>query len=246
MQVLNNDVESMIAVELVFKDLFNQPLCVEYVFDIVKRCARDKDRAVNCRNQFGDLHGMSLRGNGLSTWTGSCSLVKERCRGHLSACHAVGGIVYKEHRQVFTPVGGVYDFGHPYGCQVAIPLVGKHYRLRVDSLERRGYGRGSSVCTLYYVKVKVVIGKHGTTHRRYSDHPVADTELIYALCYHPVQEAVPASRTKSKRHAAQTLRSLKYLLHLYVYSVYIIAHIAITIKCLFREKCKSIVNSSVH
>ena len=55
---------------------------------------------------------------------GGADLADQRGGRHLSARHAVDGVIDEEHRDVFPAIGGVNNLRRADGRQIAIALIG--------------------------------------------------------------------------------------------------------------------------
>ena len=93
----------------------------------------------------------------------------QRGRRHLSAGHAVVGIVDEDHRDVLTARRGMYDLAHADGSQVAVALIGEDDAVRQDALDAGRHGRCASVRRFDKIGIEVVVGKHRAAHRRNAD-----------------------------------------------------------------------------
>src|SRR5690606_14921714 len=89
----------------------------------------------------------------------------ERGRRHLSACHPVYAIVYKNHKDVFTAVTGMQNFSGTNGGQIPIALIGKDKLIGVKPYNAGCNSRSPSMSSFLPVDVDVVICKYCTTHR---------------------------------------------------------------------------------
>ena len=104
-------------------------------------------------------------------------LAYERRRGHLTAGHAVDGIVYEDDGELFTPVSGVDYLVRADGGEVAVALVGEHAGVGVDSLDAGGDGGSPAVRGLVHIAVEVVIRKDGAADRRDADDVIRKNQF---------------------------------------------------------------------
>ncbi len=85
--------------------------------------------------------------------------------GHLSARHAIDGVVDKDGGELLAAHGRVHDFGGADGSQVAIPLIGEYGQVGVCALNAGGDSGCAAMGGLNKVAVEVVAGIHGAAHR---------------------------------------------------------------------------------
>ena len=67
----------------------------------------------------------------------------ERRGGHLSARHAVNGIVDEDDGDMFSPVQGMDAFGRADARQVAITLIGEDQTVGPQAFDGAGHGRST-------------------------------------------------------------------------------------------------------
>ena len=72
-------------------------------------------------------------------------LAQKCCRRHLSAGHAVDGVVHEDRDEVLAPVRSMNHLGRPDGGQVAVALVAEDELVGPDALEARGDLRRAAV-----------------------------------------------------------------------------------------------------
>ena len=99
---------------------------------------------------------------------GACLHAHQRGGGHLSARHAVYGIVYEDDGDVLATVQCLYGFACAYASQVAVALICEHQMFRPQSLQCRGTCRGTSVCRLYPIDVQIPVCKDSASHGAYA------------------------------------------------------------------------------
>ena len=88
---------------------------------------------------------------------------------HLTAGHAVVGVVDENRGDLFTPGSRRHNFTHPNGSQVAIALVGEDDAVRQRALNAGCHGWGAPVRGFHKVKSEVIVGKHRAADRRDAD-----------------------------------------------------------------------------
>jgi len=87
------------------------------------------------------------------------ALANQRCRRHLAAGHTVDGVVYEEHRDLFSAIRGMNDFRGADCGEVTVTLVRDYDFAGTGALQARcGSGR-PSMCNLHIAYVKIVISK---------------------------------------------------------------------------------------
>ena len=130
----------------------------------MQRAAYHVRGAIQRGEHLGRADGVSLRLH-IAPMDGGGGLLSRQGGGsHLTAGHAVIGIVQKEHGDVLAARSSVHDLCHANGGQVAIALVGHHNAVGQHTLDAGSHGRGTSVRCLHKVKVKIVVGKNRAAH----------------------------------------------------------------------------------
>ncbi len=63
------------------------------------------------------------------------------------------------------------------------------------------------------VKIKIIVGKNSAADRCDTDRFASDTQIVYALGYEPVDQAVPAAGTVPHWDRLKTLWFFEYFFH---------------------------------
>ena len=102
----------------------------------------------------------------------------QRGGGQLSAGHAVDTVVYKDHGDILTPVGGGHGLSQTDGGQVAVALIGEHQRVGVAAFGAGGHGAGPPVGSK-----QIIVGEvsHAQTAAAYADGAGALVQHIHLL-----------------------------------------------------------------
>ena len=121
-------------------------------------------------------------------------LAGQRGGGHLSAGHAVVGVIDKDHGDVFAARRRMDNFTHANGGQVAVALVGEHQPVGQHALDAGGHRRGAPVRGLHKIEIEIIVGKHRAAHRGYADHFFAHAHFVDHFGDQAVGHAVGAAR----------------------------------------------------
>jgi hypothetical protein len=78
--------------------------------------------------------------------------------------------------------------------KVAVTLIGEHKAVRPAALDASGNGGSTSVGSLLPIDVYIIIGKHGTTHRAYTDSLLLEAHLFDDFGHELVYHAMGATR----------------------------------------------------
>jgi len=152
--------------------------------------------------------------DGFPSEGGCCRpLVGHRRRRHLAAGHPIYGVVDKNGRKLFTPIGGVHDFAHSDTGQIAVALIGENHQIRSNPLNPGSHGGCPAMGGLLKVKGEIVVHQDGTADRRYAYGAPPDTELVDHLCYQPVCYSMGTTRTVMRNRVCQGFRFLKCFSH---------------------------------
>ena len=136
---------------------------------VVDALARHISRAFQLCSDFRYFDGVAMNVRLSSVRASGRFHSHQRGRRHLSASHAVDGVVDKDDRDVVATVQGVDGFSRADAGQVAVALIGKHQAVGPEALAGAGQGRSASVGGLLPVDVKVAVGKDGASHRTDAD-----------------------------------------------------------------------------
>jgi hypothetical protein len=120
----------------------------------------------------------------------------------LTSGHPVNCVVDEDDGYIFSSVGGVNDFGHADGGQVAVTLIGEDDAVRKNPLQPRGYSRRSSMRRFDHVDIKILVNKNGATYSRDADGPFPEMELVEGFSHEAVDRSMMASRTEMKRYVS--------------------------------------------
>ena len=115
---------------------------------------------------FRELQGITVQGCLPAVRARGSFHPHERRGGHLSACHAIDGIVDEDDGDMFSPVQGMDAFSCTDARQVAITLIGEDQTVGPQAFDGAGHGRSTPVGGFYPIHVYVIIGKNGTADRR--------------------------------------------------------------------------------
>ncbi|CAN4026232.1 hypoxanthine phosphoribosyltransferase, partial [Dysosmobacter welbionis] len=114
---------------------------------------------------------------GAALLAGSGLLADQSGGGHLTAGHAVDGIVDKDGRELLAPHGGVDDLRRADGGQVTVALVGEHRLMGMGALDAGSYGRRPAVGGLLHVAVEILVREDGAAHGAHADGVIQQTQL---------------------------------------------------------------------
>ena len=156
------------ALLLQLQRLMHRLASLHDVLGIAERDALDVHRRLERRQHLAHLDGEAFVVGPPTPGSGRALLPNERGWRHLSAGHAVDGVVDEEDRYVFAAIGGVHNLCGANGRQVSVTLVADDRGLGIAPFEGRGNGRCAPVRRLHVARVEVVVGKHRAAHR--ADH----------------------------------------------------------------------------
>ena len=138
-------------------------------------------------------------------------LAQEGGGGHLSAGHAVDGVVDKHYHYVLTAVGGMDGLGGADSGQVAVTLIGEHHVLRIEAREGCGYCGSAAVGGLHPVYVDVVVCKYGATHGSHTHCGVLHAEFVDDFGHKFMHHAVAATGAVMRVYVQQEARARHHL-----------------------------------
>ena len=116
---------------------------------------------------------------GLATvGAGRCLLAEQRGGGHLSARHAVDGVVDEDHRDVLATVQRVDALGGADAGHVAVALIAEHHAVGPQALHGRSHCGSTSVGGLLPVDVDILVGKHRASHGADADGLLFDAHFL--------------------------------------------------------------------
>lgn len=105
-------------------------------------------------------------------------LPRQRGGSHLTAGHAIRGIVDKDGGELLATIGGVNDLRCANGCKVAVALVCKDHLVRLHPLDARGHCRSPAMQRADGVRGHEP-GKISTAaHTAHADRVPADAQLV--------------------------------------------------------------------
>ena len=110
-----------------------------------------------------------------------CLLSEKSRRSHLSACHAVYGVVYENRDNVLASVEGMDCLTGPDTGEVAVALVSEHKAVWPQALDSRGNSERPAMCGLLPVYVDVPVGEHGASDGTDTYGLVFHAHLLYDL-----------------------------------------------------------------
>ncbi|SPD76278.1 hypothetical protein PITCH_A880031 [uncultured Desulfobacterium sp.] len=115
------------------------------------------------------------------------------CGRHLSACHSVYAIVYKDYCNVFSPVCSMDGLCGPYGRNIAVTLIREDNSIRQHPFYPCSQGRASAVGGLSHIHIQIIICKYSAASWRDAYHPVSYVEFFEYLCKEAMNDAMPAT-----------------------------------------------------
>ena len=147
--------------------------------------------------------GISAVGRGLGDLTGQGG------GGHLTAGHAVDGVVDENNGNVLVTCGSVNGLCHTDGGKVTVTLVGKYDILGICALDAGCNGGCAAVCGLNHVTVEIVICHNGAANGSDTDRVAFNSKLIHDLCDQSVHDTVRATGAVVHGHIRQSMRSFE-------------------------------------
>ena len=117
----------------------------------------------------------------------------QRGGGHLSARHAVNGVVDENRGELLAAVRRVDHLRRADGRHIAVPLVANNQMIGQYPLDAGSGGGGSAVGGLHRVKVKVEVSPNGAAHRVGDDRLFPQPQLVNDTGDNPVDNAVAAA-----------------------------------------------------
>ena len=145
--------------------------------------------------QFGDVEWVTVQVGFAPKGTRGGLLSEQSCRSHLSARHAVDGVVDKHDGDVFPSVEGVDGLRRTDAGQVAVALIGEYQSVGPQPFDGGSQCRSPAVRGLLPVDVKIAVGKHRAAHRTHPNGLFAHAHVFYHLGHELVYHSVAASRT---------------------------------------------------
>ncbi len=112
----------------------------------------------------GDFVREAVQAGVATLWAGGRLHAYERGGGHLSARHAVNGVVDEYDGDALATVADMYRLGSAYGGKVTVTLVCEDQLFGREAFEGGGNGGSASVCRLGPIYVYVIVSKHRTSH----------------------------------------------------------------------------------
>ena len=145
------------------------------------------------QQQVADGERVTVEVDASAVGCGGGFLSEQSGRSHLTAGHAVDGIVDENNGDVLATIGGMNGFASAYGSQVAVALVGKHQFVGLQALDGCSHGRCASVSSFRHIDVDIVISKHGTTHRSHTNGIFGSAHFFDYFAHYLVHGAVAAT-----------------------------------------------------
>ena len=130
---------------------------------------------------FTNFYREARGGNVSAVGRGLSDLSGERGGSHLTACHAVDGIVDENDGDVFVSCSGMDCFSHTDGRQVTVTLVGEDDVVGVGTLQTGRNGRCAAVSRFHHIAGEIVISHNGTAYRGNAYGLSLDAELVDSL-----------------------------------------------------------------
>ena len=143
--------------------------------------------------KLGDTQGIAVEVDAAAIRSGGGLHANEGGRSHLTTGHAVNTIVDEHHGDVLAAVGSMDGLSGADSSQVAVALIGEDEAVGVETLDGGGNCWSTAMGSLLKVDIKIIVGKHGTSDRGYTDGLVLNTHLVDNLGDDAVSSAVAAA-----------------------------------------------------
>ena len=150
------------VVEGVLKCLTDGSFCLADVGNGVDSLTGDVAGAFEVDGKVGDVERVSVQVCLTAVGAGGGLHAHEGGRCHLSACHAIDGVVDEDHGDVLATVEGMDGLACADASHVAVALIGEDEFVRPEAFDGRGTGRCTSVAGFNPIDIDVAIGEHGT------------------------------------------------------------------------------------
>ena len=154
--------------------------------------------------------------------TGRGFLAYQRGGSHLSARHAVDGIIDEDDDDVLATVQGVNGLTRSNARQVTVTLIGEHQAVRPAALDARSQCGSTSVGSFLPVNVNIVVGKHGAAYGTYAYGLVLHSHFLYDFGNELMHYTVRAARAvvhvivvQERRLLADDVLRLNYLISIH-------------------------------
>ena len=155
--------------------------------------ALDVDRSLERGQQLADVQRIAFVGRAAPPGSGRALLSQQGGRRHLSAGHAVDGVVHEDDRNVLATIGRVQNLRRADGRQIPIALVADDDALRTAPLHAGGHGRRTPMRGRDIAHVEVVVGEDAAAHRANQDGFVLNLQIVDGPRQHLMHLAVAAA-----------------------------------------------------
>jgi len=135
----------------------------------MQAAAHHISRAFQGGQHLGRADGIALSFHIAALRGGSGHLPGKRRWRHLTAGHAVVGVIDENRGDLLTPGSGCHNLAHADGSQVAVTLIGEDHAVRQSAFDASGHGWRAPVRGFHEIKGEIVIRKHRAAHRRHAD-----------------------------------------------------------------------------
>ena len=156
--------------------------------------------------------------------TGRSFLADQRRRSHLSARHAIDGVVNEDDDDVFATVQGVDGLTGSDTCQVAVALVGEDKTVGPAALDTRSQCGSTTMGSFLPVYIYLIVREDGTTYRAHTYGLLFHTHFLddlgNELMHHTVTTAwtiVHIVVVHQRRLLADDVLWLNYLISIHLY-----------------------------
>ncbi len=175
--------------------LFDRPFCFGHMSGSSHRDTFDVGGAVNGGQEFRHPDRGAIMFKRPAERSCSRFLADQGRRSHLSAGHAVDGVVDEDGRDLFSAHGRVDDFRCSDGGQVPVTLVGKDRAIGKDALDPGCDSGCPAVGGLVHVAIEVIVGKNGATNGSDTDGVSKYVKLHQGFSDQLMNDAVGAAGT---------------------------------------------------
>ena len=190
----SEDFEERVAlvVALDLEEALDCLLALQDALRIGHRDARDVDGRLELVEHLAHVERMAREGRIASERRGGGLLALQRGGGHLSAGHAVEGVVDEDAAELLAAGGGLEGVVETDRAEVAVALVGDCDGVGASTAHPRRSSRGTAVGGGDVRRVPVVVGEHAAADGVDEDRLVLQAHLGAAFGHELVHDAVSA------------------------------------------------------
>ena len=170
-------------------------------------------RSLKLVEHLAHMERMSSQGRIATERRGGSLLALERSRRHLSAGHAIEGVVDEDAAKLLTTACRLECIVEADGTKVAVALIGNGDGIGTCPARAGGSGGCAPVCGGYVRSIPVVVGEHSATYGIHKNRIVLKPHLGAGFSYQLVDDSMPASGAIVGRSRMRLAATRKFGIH---------------------------------